>query len=356
MRLYYQTAGMMPEQQMTSQTPQGGVDPSIQMLQAFFEINQMNEQQIQQFMQEFQQMAPEEQEKVMQYIAQQVQGGGQEQQTASEQQMPPQEQMAPEAATMQMGGSTQPEWLRYQVGNIVNESPTYSYENLNDNSSLMAADAAYPEVQRLPQYQPMVAPITTVTGRLGLVTPENAVVASPQEAVTSAPKRKTFDPAVQALQKQLIKEGYNLGKYGADGIAGKFTKDAIKAKAAGVKPNNRANSEVNSPITKRDAKGKVVEYRNSRTNEKGELPEFTVTSKGYTWSENPPLKLKDGSGKEESLPKESDRYKNLGSNGLGQDYIYDPIKNIFKYRDSFTGKYTDIYDVSIKNILKKKIK
>lgn len=403
MRLgYYQTAGMMPEQQMAPQQE----DPSMQMLQAFFEMNQMNEQQIQQFMQEFQQMAPEEQQKVMEYIAQQVQGGGQEQpvapeqQMAPEQQIPPQEQMAP---PMQMGGRNT-EWLRYQAGAIANETPTYTYEDPHNEYSIMAADAAYPVVQRLPQYQPMVAPVTTVTDRLGLVTPNNAVVAPTGEVVAPTPKRKTFDPAVQALQKQLIKEGYNLGKYGADGIAGKFTKAAIKAKAAGNKPNDTVTSEAESPISKRDASGKVTTFRDSRTNSKGELPEMVVTAKRPIYrdsrtdefgnlpevtvstprSTSTKTNIMYNTNKNvdfnpnEYNPKLNPSYDNntfelkknvkvpssftnkngylfVGENDNGQLEIYNPFNKTFYFNRKNSGDYYPIYDNAIVQRLKKKL-
>lgn len=88
----YQMGG----EQIQEQVPQD--DGMMQLLQAFFQMNQMTEEQIQQFMQEFQGLPPEEQQQVIQHISEQVQGG--------EQEAPIQEQPM-EQPQMQMGGSMQ---------------------------------------------------------------------------------------------------------------------------------------------------------------------------------------------------------------------------------------------------------
>ena len=97
---YYQQGGQLqPPMQQNAPQEQGGNEEMMQILQAYFEKNQMDEQMIQQFMQEFEALPPDQQQQVIEHIVQELQGGQQE---GMEQQNSPEQPM--QQAPMQAGG------------------------------------------------------------------------------------------------------------------------------------------------------------------------------------------------------------------------------------------------------------
>jgi peptidoglycan hydrolase-like protein with peptidoglycan-binding domain len=243
----YQMGGM--QQQAPQGQPQ--LPPEVmQMLQQFFEMNQVATEEQQAFMREFMQSSPEEQQQVLQEIQSQMQGGQQQGQPQMQQEAPQEEMME----QMQVGG------YMYQPGGEKRFQPEGDGEMFQNNPDYFTPITKRTEVSYLDNKG--ITPDNTTTGinppyftdsRVSKVHQGTGMQGSSFMVLDSQPSgfvnymspADTKAEVKAAVQEQKVAEqtvgkgnsikewqsflkekGYNVGNI--DGVYGEKTKAAIK--------------------------------------------------------------------------------------------------------------------------------
>jgi hypothetical protein len=205
----------------TGGQPQG--DPTQEMLMSYFQMNQMSEEQIQAFMQEFESMSPEEQQQVLQYIQQELGGQEQPETPSQEMQEAPQEQMMEQQ--MQAGGMFLREPEYYQSGGFMIPMQTGSY----------VPPSGYQTIRANPVQMQLSDGSTMKADNVDYTT-------NPQPKSPIAEKKKELRKAetiyergqtVRQVQQMLVDAGYDIGKNSkglpdVDGLLGNKTAAALE--------------------------------------------------------------------------------------------------------------------------------
>lgn len=469
MMKFYQDGGSIQQINQPTNNQGNQNNQMMQLFQAFFQMNGMNEQEQQQFLQEFQQISPQEQQQVIEYITQQIQSGNQEMSSQPQNQV---NQVGSyymtrfdnrDYSVLQTGanysGDDSPEYLEsvyskpigmnyenivfpeevdwhgkppqaetnVQVVNQPQRTLQPKVINQDDNGTVIEyGDKLYyhkgsnPHIGALldnSHYTRIKDNTSNVPTKKVSITESNKVASTPLSQQT--PKQqlvaKTANNEVMEFQKYLQEQtGINVGKLdkngkatkNVDGIFGDKTYEAAKTlyeKQNGVVDGKLpdgsqvTNSKINNWLNQYFEHVKIPQkflvnldipknetYIDSKT-EKEMLPEVTGTksrnigttqriftatdSKSntitpkYEYADKYNVNFNRNDIKRESTRatsefkgRVSDRYQDLGDNGLGQNYVYDPVNKSFMYRDKFTGKYSPITDEYTKKMLNKKIK
>lgn len=270
---YFPNSTKVKEIPMRNYQTGGQID---QLLQMYFQAMQLTEEQVAQFMQEFQQMSPEEQQEVLAYIQQQLQDSQTQAQSQVEQ-TPPQEQTNLPIAQMgfevpnsyQYGNGILDAFMcggkakKYQTGGRSGIQGKMIYQPQTDNDF-----ASTPlHLRKAPIIiEPSFVSNSGETHTMQYADPVDLsayVKTSPQQEQlrrkeVAKVRNKILNQGedVKAVQEFLLSKGISLPKYGADGKLGNETTKALTeyAKTVNIGTDFGAISEVFAHALK-EAKG-----------------------------------------------------------------------------------------------------
>ena len=285
---------------------EGGQAPDpMQILQAYAQANQMDEETFGQFMQEFQSMPPQEQQHVLQIISQQLQ---QMQQQTPQQGM----QMGEEAQMEQQPGNPMVAQLGARIGDAIYDPifKSYSY-------NLPKAEYGYEGID--PSQYPVIAPprkkMTNTTKQKQVVSPP-APSNSNDDLSDIEQRANAFQPSGKPSIDLKPKDSYNLAEI--------LNNDAINYKK----------------IEKRNNQGFEYEI----TNEK----ERQFSFNGSVGMEiDVPVYAKKPIKPQGLFKLKSDSLTSIYTYNNGDSIVLDPESSQFVKRNNKTGKYQPVTELDM---------